>query len=450
LVRFRNVSGKTLGRDKVECSTHQKGKEEGQKMTVQGRDMKGYEQSFLLPLYPLRLKVLAIALTIVSSVAMGQQTQVLAELPPPKLDPLEQPVKDPLLPGTRERSLTPFERRRLREALDGLNAEAQKQLQAGKIDRAFQLWYRELRLRRSLGRLEEIQALARVGQIAWEKTRKEDVQIITRRLNVSQQEAEAQSSLSPELLKAFATAYQQVHSIDNEINIYQKMLANARQQKDASAEEEVLKSLGRSYLAKFDYFNAGKIYEALLKRAQTQNNAYDEGIYLQQLANIYNQSLQTKNALRIKEQLVEIYLNKKQIQALAELKIAIGDDYQKLKQPELASQNYQEAFSLAWSLQQLGTAGDALTKLGDLYQANNRDDYALQIYQELVKVKQQSYDYYGLMQTYDRIGKIYLKQNNYPQALAAFQKGLELARSISYQEDYFLGQIEKINRQTNR
>ncbi|NJO94020.1 MAG: tetratricopeptide repeat protein [Hydrococcus sp. RM1_1_31] len=393
---------------------------------------------------------LAIAVFIFGLGTISQQTQVLAELPPPKLDPLEQPVKDPLLPTARERSLTPFERRRLREALDALNAEAQIQFQAGNIDRAFEIWYRELRLRRSLGRLEEIQALARVGQFAWDKTRKEDVQIINRRLNVSQQEAEAKAPLSPELLKAFATAYQQVHSIDSEINIYQKMLANTRQQKDPSAEEEVLKSLGQSYLAKFDYLNAGKIYEDLLKRAQAQKNAYDEGIYLQQLANIYNQALQPQNALRIKEQLAEIYLNKKQIQALPELKIEIGDDYQTLKRPELASQNYQEAFSLAWSLQQFGTAGDALTKLGDLYQDNNRDDYALKIYQELVKVKQQSYDYYGLMQTYDRIGKIHLKQNNYPQALAAFQKALELARSISYQEDYFSAQIEKINQQINQ
>lgn len=423
-------------------------------MKVKGREkgikLKRNEGAFFLILYPLSLKVLTLAFLISISAAVGQQTQVLAELPPPKLDPLEQPVKDPLLPTARGRSLTQFERRRLQEALDALNAEAQTQLQAGNIDEAFQIWYRELRLRRSLGRLEEIQALARVGQIAWDKTRKEDVQIITRRLTVSQQEAEAKKELSPELLKAFASAYQQVHSIDNTIDIYQKILANARQQKDVSAEEEALKSLGQSYLAKFDYFNAGKIYEKLLKRSQAQKNVYEEGIYLQQLANIYNQSLQPQNALRIKEQLAEMYLNNKQIQALSELKIAIGDDYQALKQPELASQNYQEAFSLAWSLQQFGTAGDALTKLGDLYQANNRDDYALQIYQELVKVKQQSYDYYGLMQTYDRIGKIHLKQNNYSQALVAFQKALELARSISYQENYFLGQIEKINQQINR
>jgi tetratricopeptide (TPR) repeat protein len=372
------------------------------------------------------------------AVAQSEQTN--------RPDPLEQPIEDPLLPS-RRRSLTPFEVRRLREALDSLNAQAQAKLQAGDAEGAFAIWYRELRLRRTLGRLEEIDALGRVGQIAWEQERSQDVQIITKRLNVVQQETEADASLSPELLKAFATAYQQVHNINNSINIYQKILANARQEEDASAEEEALKKLGELYLAKFDYPGAAKIYEELLKRSQAQSDSYNEGIYLQQLAEIYSQALQPENAVRIKEQLVQKYQSDRNTLALAELKLAIGADYETLKEPEKASQNYQEAFSLAWSQQEYGTAGDALIKLGNLYQAYNQDDYALQIYQELIKVEQQSYNYYGLMQTYDRIGQIYLKQKNYPQALAAFQKGLELARSIKYREDYFLSQIEQINSQ---
>jgi tetratricopeptide (TPR) repeat protein len=364
-------------------------------------------------------------------------------------DPLEQPVRDPLIPSL-DRPLTPFEVRRLREALDGLDAEAQAQLQAGNADGAFEIWYRELRLRRVLGRIEEINALGRVGKIAWDNTRRYDVQIITKRLNVVQQEAEAEAPLTSELLLAFATAYQQVHSINNSLDIYQKILANARKNQDVAAEEEALRQLGQLYLAKFDYLNAASIYEDLLKRSQAKSNSYDEGIYLQQLAEIYSQALQPENAVQIKEQLAQKYISAQNLQGLAELKIEIGADYEALKNPEQASQNYQEAFSLAWSLQQFGTAGEALSKLGDLYQAYDRDEYAMQIYQELIKVEQQAYDYYGLMQTYDRIGQIYLKQQNYPQALAAFQQGLQIARSLQYREDYFLSQIEAVNQQKNQ
>jgi tetratricopeptide (TPR) repeat protein len=393
------------------------------------------------------LKSLVALMAIILATTVTQEFQSVAQTT--QSNPLEQPIQDPLLPS-RQRSLTPFEVRRLREAMDSMNADAQTQLQAGNADKAFEIWYRELRLRRSVSRLEEIQALGRVGQIAWERTRREDVQIINKRLSVIQQEAEAEAPLNPELLNAFATAYQQVHSLDNSLNIYQKILANARQKEDVVAEEETLKTLGKLYLDKFDYPKAAEIYEDLLKRSQAKSNTYEEGIYLQQLAEIYSQALQPENAVRIKEQLVDNYLNNQKVMALPELKLAIGSDYETLKQPEQASQNYQEAFSLAWSLQQYGTAGEALNKLGNLYQTYNQDDYALQIYQELIKVEQQSYNYYGLMNAYDRIGQIYLKQNNYSQALIAFQKGLEIARSLSYRQDYFLTQIQQINNPKNQ
>ncbi|MGH2414827.1 MAG: tetratricopeptide repeat protein, partial [Microcystaceae cyanobacterium] len=101
-------------------------------------------------------------------------------------------------------------------------------------------------------------------------------------------------------------------------------------------------------------------------------------------------------------------------------------------------------------LQEFGAAGEALTKLGDLYRTYHQDNYVLQIYQELLKVEQQSYNYYGLMNTYDRIGKIHLEQQNYAQALAAFKQALEIAKTLSYQEDYFISQIEQVNQKIKR
>jgi tetratricopeptide (TPR) repeat protein len=369
---------------------------------------------------------------------------VYAQSYPP--NPLEIQTLDPLLPSIK-RELRPFERSLLRDELDKLNAQANAQLQVGNDEQAFTIWYRELRLRRALGTLEEIQALGRVGGIAWEKTRTQDVRIINNRLIVIQQETEAKKTLNPELLTAFAQAYQQIHSLNDSLDIYQKILANARTEKDKVAEEESLNTLGQLYLAKFDYADAAVVYEELLNIAQAQNNAFNEGIYLQQLANIYTQAIQPGNAVKIKERLAENYLRNKKLTLLTNLKIALGSDYQALKQPEQANQNYQEAFSLAWSLQQFGAAAEALKKLADLYKAYEQDDYALKIYQELITVEQQSYNYYGQMQAYDQMGQIYLKQKNYSQALSAFQKGLEIARFLKYDEGYFQGQIEQVNQQ---
>lgn len=367
-----------------------------------------------------------------------------APIPEPELNPLEIPLEDPLIPPI-PRPLTPLEQRKLREALDQLNADAQAQLDAGNDEAAFEIWYRELRLRRVLGRIEEVNALGRVGEIAWNKTRTEDVQIISKRIVTLQQLSEQEDPLSPAFLLALADAYAKLHSLDNSIIIYKKVLQNARVTQTPLTEKQALQGLGRLYLAKFDYPNAALIYEELLEKAQAQQNTYEEGLYLQALAEIYTASLQPENAANIKQRLVENYLTTQKVEFIPPLKIDIGKDYQAMDQPELASQNYQEAYALAWSLQLFGAAADALTHLGDLYQTYDHQDYALQIYQNLLKVEQLSYNYYGLMKTYDKIGEIYLEKQQYQQALEAFQQGLILARSINYKQDHFLAQLQKVN-----
>jgi tetratricopeptide (TPR) repeat protein len=203
-------------------------------------------------------------------------------------------------------------------------------------------------------------------------------------------------------------------------------------------------------MAWFDYPKAAATYEELLAQAQAQGDRVNEVVYLQQLAYIYDKAQQPETALKAKQRLAETYLNQKDYTNLPALKIAIASDYEALNKPDEASQNYQEAYSLAWSLQQYAYASDALQKLGALYRSHDQPEFALQVYEVLLKTEQQSYDYYGLMNAYDQIGQIYLGQKNYPQALAAFQKGLELAKSLQYQETYFANQIEQVSKQSSQ
>jgi tetratricopeptide (TPR) repeat protein len=371
-----------------------------------------------------------------------------AETNPP--NPLElDTTADPLLPNPPvERPLSPLERRRLREDLDQLNTQAAAELRAGNPEEAFDIWYREIRLRRVLGgRLEEVKTLGRVGEIAWSRNAKSQVQLITKRLETIQQNAEEEGELDPELLQALGQAYRQVRVPRKALAIYDKILADARQQGDLETQAETLETIAQLHLAWFDYPQAAAIYEELLATAQARRDRVAEVNYLQELLNIYKQSQEPENALRIKERLVDSYLNQDNYTQIPALKIGIGADYEALNQPEQASQSYQEAYALAWSSQQLAYASDALEKLAQLYLSYDQPDYALQVYETLIIVEQQSYNYYGLMQAYDQMGQIYLAQNNYAQALDAFQNGLELAQSLQYRETHFARQIEKVNQE---
>jgi tetratricopeptide (TPR) repeat protein len=371
----------------------------------------------------------------------------------PQVNPLEITTPDPLLPQSPEdQTLSPEVQLQLRESLDELNAEAAALLNAGKALEAFDIWYRELRLRRALGYVEEVQALGRVGEIAWQRSQNLDVQLITARLQKIQQEAEEKNLLNLELLLALGQAYQQLRLPQSAIAVYQKILDQQRQRGDVAAQKVTLKTMAQLYLDWFKYPEAAKVYEELLAQVQSQgvsprmgkSDRTAEITYLKQLVYIYDQAKQPENGLRVKQQLVQIYTAQQQLELLPALKIAIASDYEALQQPETASRNYQEAYTQAFELKQFAHASVALQKLATLYYAHHQPDYALQVYQLLLTVKQQSYDFYGLMNTYDQIGQIYLEQKNYAQALEAFKKGQELARSLQYQETYFDNQIERV------
>jgi len=371
----------------------------------------------------------------------------------PQVNPLEITTPDPLLPQSPEdQTLSPEVQSQLRESLDELNAQAAALLNAGKALEAFDIWYRELRLRRALGYVEEVQALGRVGEIAWQRSQNLDVQLITARLQKIQQEAEEKNLLNLELLLALGQAYQQLRLPQSAIAVYQKILDQQRQRGDVAAQEVTLKTMAQLYLDWFKYPEAAKVYEELLAQVQSQgvsprmgkSDRTAEITYLKQLVYIYDQAKQPENGLRVKLQLVQIYTVQQQLELLPALKIAIASDYEALQQPETASRNYQEAYTQAFELKQFAHASEALQKLATLYHAHHQPDYAVQVYQVLLTVKQQSYDFYGLMNTYDQIGQIYLEQKNYAQALEAFKKGQELARSLQYQETYFDNQIERV------
>jgi len=367
----------------------------------------------------------------------------------PKINPLEITTPDPLLPELPEgETLSPAQRSTLKTALDQLNAQAAAQRTAGNAPLAYDIWNRELRLRRALGPIEEAQALGRVGGIAWTDNQRTEIQLISGRLQAIQMEAQAKPPVSLDLLQALGEAFQQVRVPGPALEAYQQILADARQRQDQARVETTLNTIVDLHMAWFDYPKAAVTYEELLTLAQARSDRPSEVLYLKQLAHIYDQTNKPQQALEAKQKLIVRYFNQPTGETLIpSLKIAIAADYEALGQANQAGQTYQEAYQLAMSRQQFAYASQALQKLGVLYRTYNQPEYALQVYQTLLQIDQLSYNDYGRMNTYDQIGQIYLGQKNYPLALAAFEQGLKLAKALDYQETYFTTQIEQVNQQ---
>ncbi len=388
-------------------------------------------------------------------------------------NPLEVTTPDPLTPANE--SLSSTQREELTAALEQLNLEAAAKLQAGDGAGAFDIWFRELRLRRYLGQAAEIAALSRVGSVAWSSSKNLELQLITKRLQAIQKQVRSQVPLNTELLPALAAAFGQVRAKGPTVEVYQEILDNARQNQDILAQGQLLKAIGQIHINWLSYDKAAPVYEELATLIQenrplfTANSVVPNSVLsagngappqpvtaptevdtLRQLAYVYQQSKQPLKAIAAREKLASVYLNLQNPSAIPPLKIAIATDYQTLGQINLAAQYYQEAYNLAVPIQQYAQASEALDKLALLYRSQKQWEPTLRIYQMQLLLEERAYNFYGLMNAYDNIGQVYQEMKDYNKALEAYQKGLEVAKKMGHRQEYFDKKILKVNKQLQR
>ncbi|MEO1801992.1 MAG: hypothetical protein AAFR62_16480, partial [Cyanobacteria bacterium J06629_2] len=306
---------------------------------------------------------------LAGSIILAPVSYVLAQ--PETSNPLEVGIdqSDPVIPlGYGRRELSAFEIRRIEQEMAQLNRSAKAELQQGNGKEAFKLWYRQLKLARAVNKVTEIETLGEVGAIAWQENRGEDLRNIANRLITIESKIET-DELAAETGQKLATAYQQVRYLEQAIAIYEQILAQNEQQKNSNAVAENLQTLGELYLAQFNYSSAANSYEKLLELAQTKPDLdLQTSLYLKTLADIYDRNGQTPQALAAKKRLYNNHEATNKTAQLAELKLAIADDYQALNQTSSAIEAYNQAFKLASENQQLAIASNALTGLAELHQ----------------------------------------------------------------------------------
>ncbi|MGK7902245.1 MAG: tetratricopeptide repeat protein [Hormoscilla sp.] len=383
-------------------------------------------------------KLLALTLLLVMTFAgsPGVWAKKGDRLPP---SPLEMTEPDPLLP---QEPMSPREQQDFLAQLDGLHDRAMRQLDEGDTTKAFAIWYRELRLRRSLGPMAEVEALGRVGAIAWGENRSEELSVIKGRLQSLREQAS--SSQDMVLLRSLGSAYEQMRSHDLALAVYKEIIADTRESSDREKIAEILNRIGQLHLSWFDYAEAATAYQELLALAVSEGDRASQVIYGRELAYIYDRGEMPDRAIGVKNQLVELYLEGDNLTEIPELQISIGADHVATGKIEAAAEYYRAAYELAASLQQFSDAGIALSRLGELYRETDRAEFALVVYQQLLYVHDRSYDMYGKMKTYELIGQIHVSQEEYEEALEAFNDGLGLASELKVDSEYFMEQIEKV------
>lgn len=388
----------------------------------------------------------ALAIAVASLVGAPSLSFAQENTFPPS--PLEIDESDPLLPTLIvDRPLSPQERRVLTQAVNELTLQGQEQFDQGNILDAFDIWFRELRLRRVLGIQQEVPALGRVGEVAWNESQTTEVRLITERLMAIEQGVLSRQPIDYDLLLQIAESYQKLRARTEAVALYEVVLAQARTENNLATEERALRALAELHLAWFDYPQAASAYRELLTFVRSQRNKPAEIDVLRQLAYIYDQGDQPAEAIAVRRELVGIFEGRQELTELPALKLAIANSFLDLDRPDQAAPMFQEAFAIARSVQYYGYASEALQQLANLYETLDRPQDALVVYRLLLDVEQQSYDYYGMMDAYDHIARIHRSRGANDQALVAYRRALAIAQQISFRIDYFSSQIQALTPQ---
>ncbi|MBP0007456.1 tetratricopeptide repeat protein [Roseofilum sp. Belize Diploria] len=323
--------------------------------------------------------------------------------------------------------------------VETLHEEALELLQQGNSLEAFQLWQQELELRQELGIIPEIQALSRVGAIAWSEGELVTLRQIMARLDQIQGDVEGTDQ---ETLQELGVAYQQLRSPQSAVGVYQKLLDLAIEDSNEEQQNTLLGQIAQTHLNWFDYPQAVAGYEGVLSFAQEQEDFLTQIQAYQQLAYSYEQMEEWEGAIATRLNLINLYDRLGQVNSIPKEQIAIAKHYETLGNLKTSAQLYEQAYLIAFEQQHLAYAAEALQSLGILYNNQQKFPEALAVYRSLLGTQAQAYDAYGMMNTYERIAEIHSALDRLEQALAALERGLKLAQHLNVRTEYYTELIQ--------
>ncbi|MEM9006869.1 MAG: hypothetical protein AAGE59_25495, partial [Cyanobacteria bacterium P01_F01_bin.86] len=275
-------------------------------------------------------------------------------------DPELTEPRDPLLPDLLIlRPLSPLERVELAASLDLLAAEAERLHFEGQTDLAFQIWMREVRLRRIFGYAEEIRAMQRVGLRAWEDSRTQETQLLTLRLRQIQTELLNQAPLDISLLEAVAATFEVLRDIDSAIAVYDTLIVQASQAGDQAERQRLLENLANLQESWFRFDVAGKTYQSLLA-ANSGSDPLKQVQYLQGAIRNYQDAGELQTTVGLQRRLLAQYQANNSIQPIPALMLAIARNYRDLDDVTQAQTYYLTTYSTALGQNQTNIAREAV------------------------------------------------------------------------------------------
>ena len=218
----------------------------------------------------------------------------------------------------------------------------------------------------------------------------------------------------------------------------QEELELSRKLGDAGQQADSLHLLGFVAYWLNDYGKAIAYYEQSLILSQKGNFPRTEQLTLSGLGDTYFFLGDYARAFSYHQQ--SLFLAQKLGDQSAELTLlnALGGDYFFLDSLSHATDTYNRVLSLARTSQNIesegNTVGNAFAGLGQAYFSQENYPQALIAFERSLAIFQKQGNRYNEGATFSNLGNVYLAQQDYPKAIAAFQQRLAISQRI--QENY--------------
>lgn len=361
-------------------------------------------------------------------------------------DPALTEPRDPLLPVLPVvRPLSPLEQSDLAVALDALAEEAQRLYALGQTNQAFDLWMREVRLRRLTGLDPELAAIQRVGLRAWESSRTVEVQLLTLRLQQIRDDLLAQTAPDIARLEQVVAAFEVLRDVNSAIAVYDALIERVTQTGTPAQQLLLLERKGILQESWFRFEAAADTYQRVLAIAEQQRSSSGDLIrYLRRAVYNTQKAEQLATAIDYQRRLVRQYEAIDRDDLVPPVKLEIARNYRDLGQLEQAVDFYQAVYAESLDQDLSSYARDAVADLAVIYLALDRPDDVEYLYEQQLAVERLSYNGYNIMQVFDQLGQFYEGQDNLDAAIAAYREGLILARHLNHRTAYFESRIQQI------
>ena len=217
---------------------------------------------------------------------------------------------------------------------------------------------------------------------------------------------------------------------DEEIQSYERALAEFQERGDEREAAKILEQLGILYYWRDEWDLAIEYYEKSTKIKEALGDRRGLGATYGNLGNVYARKGEWDLAIEYYEKSMKIFEVLGDRHGLAQTYNNLGNVYADKGEWDLAIEYYEKDMEISEDLKDRHGLVQTYNNLGLVYADKGEWDIAIEYYEMSVKVFEDLKDWHGLAQTYNNLGNVYADKGEWDLAIEYYEKSMKIKEAL--------------------